>query len=66
MSTKQPELGETVEQCENCTSKTQHRVSVEIITESDEAENAEYSREPYRVTECVRCGRSSQQRMNDI
>ncbi|WP_458205660.1 DUF7835 family putative zinc beta-ribbon protein [Haladaptatus sp. NG-SE-30] len=66
MSTAQPGLEETVEQCENCTTKTQHRVSVEIITESDEEENAEFSREPYRVTECTQCGRSSQQRMNDI
>lgn len=66
MSTTQSNLKETVEQCENCTTKTQHRVTVELITESDDAENAEYSREPYRVTKCTQCGSELQQRMNDI
>ena len=34
-------------------------------TESSKRENAEYSREPYRVATCIQCGVTSAQRMND-
>ncbi|MGA9402366.1 hypothetical protein [Haladaptatus sp.] len=66
MSTTQSNTQETVEQCEHCDAKTTHRVFVTIITESDSETNAEFSREPYRVTECVQCGTESRQRMNDV
>ncbi len=66
MSTTQSSTQEIVEQCENCDGKTTHRVFVKIITESDEETNAEFSREPYRITECVNCGTESRQRMNDV
>ena len=65
MSTTQASTQETVEQCEHCEAKTTHHVSVTIITESDDETNAEFSREPYRITECIQCGAESRQRMND-
>jgi hypothetical protein len=40
-------------------------VHVEIRTESRKKENAEFSREPYRVSTCVRCDSESVQRMNN-
>jgi len=45
---------------------TLHQVSVQMRTESKKDENAEFSREPYRVTECQRCGTRTSQRMNDV
>ena len=65
MSTTQASTQETVERCEHCEAKTAHHVSVTIITESDDETNAEFSREPYRITECFQCGAESRQRMND-
>jgi hypothetical protein len=38
---------------------------VEIRTESTKAENAEFSREPYRVATCVVCGDEDAVRMNN-
>ncbi|WP_458210092.1 DUF7835 family putative zinc beta-ribbon protein [Haladaptatus sp. NG-SE-30] len=66
MSTTQSEFKETTEQCDNCATKTHHRVSVELITESDKEKNAAFSREPYRITECTQCGTESHQRVNNI
>lgn len=53
------------EHCEDCEHDTQHAVSVEIRTESGKRENAEFSREPYRVAKCVACGNETTQRMNN-
>ena len=53
------------ERCEECSRETPHEVSVEILTESATPENAEYSREPYRVSECRVCGARSVLRMNN-
>ncbi|WP_458190643.1 DUF7835 family putative zinc beta-ribbon protein [Haladaptatus sp. NG-WS-4] len=66
MSTTQPKFKETTEQCENCGEKTPHHASVELITESDKDENAAFSREPYRITECSQCGTESRQRVNNV
>ncbi|WP_266081930.1 DUF7835 family putative zinc beta-ribbon protein [Haladaptatus caseinilyticus] len=65
MSVPQFNTDEMVEQCENCAAKTHHNVSVELVTESNKTENAAFSREPYRITECTRCGAKTRQRMND-
>lgn len=54
-----------VEDCEDCERETAHEVSIEIQTENEDGENAAYSREPYRVTECGVCGETRSQRMNN-
>lgn len=54
-----------VEHCEQCGCSQPHEVSIEIRTESDTTENAEFSREPYRVSECLECGTETLIRMNN-
>ena len=54
-----------VERCDSCGRETDHRVSIELKTESTKRENARYSREPYRMTECLSCGDRSSVRMNN-
>ncbi|MFH5802249.1 hypothetical protein [Haladaptatus sp. CMAA 1911] len=54
-----------VELCENCGRNTVHQISIEIRTESTKKENAEFSREPYRIATCQQCGRTTSQRMNN-
>lgn len=54
-----------VEACEACGRETDHRVAIELKTESAKPENARYSREPYRVTECLTCGTRRSVRMNN-
>jgi uncharacterized Zn finger protein len=53
------------EPCPDCERSTPHDVSVEILTESTKPENAEFSREPYRVAECRLCGAVTRTRMNN-
>jgi len=53
------------EHCDDCDRQTLHQVSVQIRTESRKEENAQFSREPYRVSECQNCGSRSSQRMNN-
>jgi ribosomal protein L37E len=53
------------ERCEQCGRETAHAVSIELRTESTDGQNAAFSREPYRVTECRRCGTTASRRMND-
>lgn len=53
------------EHCEECGRETSHDVSVQIRTESRKKKNAEFSREPYRVTQCLVCGTEHSQRMNN-
>jgi hypothetical protein len=66
MASKSPSpFHDQSEHCEDCERDTQHAVSVEIRTESGKVENAEFSREPYRVAKCVACGSESVQRMNN-
>ena len=54
-----------LEPCDRCGDETRHEVRIDIRTESKEAENAEFSREPYRVATCVVCGDESAIRMNN-
>ncbi|MFC7198850.1 hypothetical protein [Halospeciosus flavus] len=65
MASKTPHSDGIVELCDNCGRETAHDVSIQLLTESDDSENAAYSREPYRVTECRACGDESRQRMNN-
>ncbi|PSQ44561.1 hypothetical protein BRD17_03720 [Halobacteriales archaeon SW_7_68_16] len=60
-----PAGGNVLEACEACDAETPHEVSVQLRTESHKEQNAEFSREPYRITECTRCGTRDTQRMND-
>lgn len=54
-----------LEPCESCGRETPHEIRIEIRTESAKRENARYSREPYRVATCLRCGAESAIRMNN-
>jgi hypothetical protein len=65
MSTEIEGVAGVTEACDHCGGVTPHEVSVEILTESRKVENAEYSREPYRVTECRICGATESRRMNN-
>ena len=65
MATTRDSLDGLTEYCDDCDNETLHEVSVQMKTESTKTENAEFSREPYRVAECQRCGTRSSQRMND-
>jgi rRNA maturation protein Nop10 len=53
------------EVCTSCGRETEHSVSIELRTESLKRENAAYSREPYRVATCSRCGLTTAIRMNN-
>ncbi|KAB1194412.1 MULTISPECIES: DUF7835 family putative zinc beta-ribbon protein [Haloferax] len=64
-SKSSPRNNEFVEECPSCETRTSHDVSIEIKTESRKRENRQFSREPYRVTQCTRCGDKRSQRMND-
>jgi hypothetical protein len=65
MATKRNGVDDMRETCEDCGRLTPHTVSVKILTESGKRQNAEFSREPYRVAECRRCGETSTRRMNN-
>jgi hypothetical protein len=65
MATRTPGFSDMAEPCDNCDRETPHTVSVELKTESAKTENAQFSREPYRVTECRICGEQRSQRMNN-
>ncbi|WP_129115844.1 DUF7835 family putative zinc beta-ribbon protein [Halegenticoccus tardaugens] len=54
-----------VELCEYCGRETEHEVSIEIVTESQKETNAEFSKEPYRISTCRACGNSTRLRMNN-
>ena len=53
------------EHCPACGRETSHTVEVEIRTESEKEQNAQFSREPYRVSTCRACGEERTQRMNN-
>jgi hypothetical protein len=65
MATTDTSVNGLREHCDSCDNETLHEVSVQMRTESGETENARFSREPYRVTECQHCGERTSQRMNN-
>ncbi|AGN02021.1 hypothetical protein L593_10380 [Salinarchaeum sp. Harcht-Bsk1] len=65
MATTDNSLNGMTEPCDACGTDTLHEVSVQIMTEAEDSDNAHYSREPYRVRECQRCGERTSQRMNN-
>jgi len=56
---------EMAEECDQCSRETPHEVSIQLLTESRKEKNAEFSREPYRVTTCRVCGTETLTRMNN-
>jgi len=65
MATRSDAVADITEECDSCGRATPHEVTVEILTESPDPENAEFSREPYRVSECRVCGATETTRMNN-
>jgi hypothetical protein len=65
MATNGDPITDVHEHCDGCDRVTPHRATVRIRTESAEPENAAFSREPYRVSECRICGRTETTRMNN-
>lgn len=65
MATKNGGFADVTEDCETCGRTTPHSVTLEILTESGNPVNAEFSREPYRVSECRVCGQTTSTRMNN-
>ena len=59
------EPDQILEECVECGCETLHSVSIEILQEGNSQRPSAYSREPYRVTECDRCGSTEQLRMNN-
>ncbi len=57
--------GGMTEQCDVCGTETLHDVSIQLRTESRQAENAAFSREPYRLSTCRICGTETSLRMNN-
>lgn len=57
---------ELTEWCEECGRETRRDVSIAIRTESTKETNAQFSREPYRVSVCRDCGYEHVVRMNDV
>ena len=66
MAAKNESITEMTEECDQCGRATRHQVTVQLLTESHRRENAEFSREPYRVTECQVCGTTTALRMNNV
>ena len=54
------------EECGECNRKTPHEVHIQLLTESQKEENAQFSREPYRVSTCRACGAEETVRMNNV
>jgi ribosomal protein L37AE/L43A len=65
MATTERSVTDRTEDCADCGRETPHRVTVQILTESAKQQNAEFSREPYRVSTCRVCGATTETRMNN-
>jgi hypothetical protein len=65
MASKTPNSEGLVEFCDACGRETAHEVDVELRTENDDAENAAFSREPYRIATCRDCDLTTAHRMNN-
>lgn len=65
MATTENSIDGRRERCDECGLETLHEVSIQMRTEKREGSTAKFSREPYRVTECQRCGGRTNQRMNN-
>lgn len=52
------------EPCDTCESSTPHEVRVEVREAGEPSKHAEYSRQPYRIAVCQRCGERQDHRVN--
>lgn len=62
---RQSSINTVVERCERCQGDRPHRVTLVILTENDQTENAGCSRQPYRVTECQSCSVETKERLSN-
>lgn len=58
-------VDDVIEWCDRCRDETAHAVAIHIRAESDEPENAAFSRQPYRRSQCLSCDEASLVRLND-
>lgn len=65
MATTDSSGAQRSEYCHHCEQETTQSVSIQLVTESDSPDNAEFSREPYRVSTCLVCGEKTADRMNN-
>ncbi|WP_254545984.1 DUF7835 family putative zinc beta-ribbon protein [Halomarina pelagica] len=65
MAATRNQSNDMLEGCADCGRETPHSVRLEIRTESQKSENAQFSREPYRVSTCRICGAETALRMNN-
>lgn len=65
MATQTTDPQDHQEHCVECGSETVHDIQIEIRTESETSDAAGYSREPYRVSTCSKCGAETAIRMNN-
>lgn len=65
MAAKDPVSADMAEDCSRCGSETPHAVSIQILTENADSDNAAFSREPYRVSRCLVCDDETAVRMNN-
>lgn len=57
--------GDVDEHCRGCNTETPHKVAIELRRDADaDRDPGGFSREPYRVTECLFCGLEDAVRMN--
>lgn len=66
MAAKDPVSEDMAEDCASCGRETPHSVSIQILTENADSDNAAFSREPYRVTRCLVCDDETAVRMNNV
>jgi len=52
--------------CSTCGDEQPREISIAILTENPAGENAAFSREPYRIVECLGCGATTKPRTNDV
>lgn len=67
MAVKKPHHVRRVEPCVGCGEDTEHQVRLQIMEENSgpDDRSRSFSREPYRVSECVVCGEQEILRMNN-
>lgn len=53
------------EPCATCGMTRPHKITIELLTESEQEANQKFSREPYRIAECRICGTATKLRLNN-
>lgn len=55
MTQNRGDVNQGLDYCDVCRRETPHPITIELRTENPTAENAAFSREPYRVATCRIC-----------